>query len=87
MADALRRELLEELGIVVEQARPLILIRHDYPDKQVLLDVWLVERFTGTAHGAEGNRWPGSGRRRWPTTAFPPPTGRSLPPRACPTVT
>ncbi|WP_043238415.1 Nudix family hydrolase [Stutzerimonas azotifigens] len=54
VADALRRELLEELGIVVEQARPLILIRHDYPDKQVLLDVWLVERFTGTAHGAEG---------------------------------
>lgn len=52
--DALARELAEELGIVVEQARPLIQVRHDYPDKQVLLDVWQVDRFAGQAHGAEG---------------------------------
>lgn len=51
---ALARELLEELGIVVTQARPLIQVRHDYPDKQVLLDVWAVFGFTGEAHGAEG---------------------------------
>lgn len=51
---ALARELLEELGIVVNQARPLIQVRHDYPDKQVLLDVWAVFGFTGEAHGAEG---------------------------------
>jgi len=51
---ALSRELLEELGVWVVSARPLIQVRHDYPDKQVLLDVWLVTAFEGEAHGAEG---------------------------------
>lgn len=55
----LGRELFEELGIRVEQARPLLDIRHDYPDKQVRLDVWLVDAFSGEPHGAEGQpvRW------------------------------
>lgn len=51
---ALARELREELGIEVEQARPLIRIAHDYPDRRVLLDVWRVERFHGEPHGREG---------------------------------
>ncbi|MFL6609750.1 MAG: Nudix family hydrolase [Pseudomonas sp.] len=51
---ALARELNEELGIAVEAARPLIKVRHDYPDKQVLLDVWEVSAFSGEPHGAEG---------------------------------
>ncbi|AHF69355.1 MULTISPECIES: Nudix family hydrolase [Pseudomonas] len=51
---ALSRELQEELGIGVTAARPLIKIQHDYPDKQVLLDVWEVSAFTGEPHGAEG---------------------------------
>jgi 8-oxo-dGTP diphosphatase len=51
---ALARELKEELGIAVRSARPLIKIQHDYPDKQVLLDVWEVSSFTGEPHGAEG---------------------------------
>mgnify|MGYP002714153243 CR=1 FL=1 len=51
---ALARELEEELGIRVEAARPLIQVHHDYPDKQVLLDVWEVSSFTGEPHGAEG---------------------------------
>src|SRR5476649_797813 len=51
---ALARELQEELGIVVSAARPLIKVQHDYPDKQVLLDVWEVSAFTGEPHGAEG---------------------------------
>ena len=57
--DGLGRELLEELGITVTQARPLLDIRHDYPDKSVRLDVWLVTGFEGEAHGAEGQpvRW------------------------------
>lgn len=56
---ALARELDEELGIRVRQARPQIRIRHDYPDKSVLLDVWRVEAFEGEAHGREGQpiRW------------------------------
>ncbi|PAU56625.1 hypothetical protein BZL41_19610 [Pseudomonas sp. PIC25] len=51
---ALGRELEEELGIRVTNARPLIQIHHDYPDKHVLLDVWEVSGFDGEPHGAEG---------------------------------
>ena len=51
---ALSRELYEELGIRVQSARPLIRIPHDYPDKSVLLDVWRVDAFSGTARGREG---------------------------------
>ncbi len=56
---ALRRELQEELGIVVERSEPLIKIQHHYPDLSVLLDVWQVEAFSGEAHGREDQpiRW------------------------------
>jgi 8-oxo-dGTP diphosphatase len=59
VADALARELHEELGIRVTSAEPLILIPHHYPDKSVLLDVWEVNAFEGDLHGAEGQpiRW------------------------------
>jgi len=53
-AQALARELKEELGIVITHSQPLIRIRHDYPDKSVLLDVWQVDSFSGEAHGKEG---------------------------------
>lgn len=55
----LQRELREELGIEATSARPLIDLQHDYPDKSVRLDVWLVDDFAGEAHGAEGQpvRW------------------------------
>jgi len=52
--DALYRECHEELGISVQAARPLIRVVHDYPDKAVLLDVWRVDDFAGTAAGCEG---------------------------------
>ncbi|TWH77254.1 8-oxo-dGTP diphosphatase [Azomonas agilis] len=56
---ALARELREELGIEVRQARPLIQVRHAYPNKTVLLDVWQVTAFDGEAQGLEGQpvRW------------------------------
>ncbi len=56
---AVARELREELGIEVEAARPLIRIRHAYPDKPVLLDVWRIERHRGEPQGLEGQplRW------------------------------
>lgn len=50
---ALVRELKEELGIEVLKARPLLLIHHRYPDKQVLLDVWRVEHYAGQPQGLE----------------------------------
>lgn len=51
---ALTRELREELAIEVLSSRALLEIRHDYHDKSVLLDVWLVSNFEGLAKGNEG---------------------------------
>jgi 8-oxo-dGTP diphosphatase len=45
--DGLKRELAEELGVSVRAARPLIRLRHDYPDRRVLLDVWQVTDYEG----------------------------------------
>ncbi len=44
------------MGIHAVQAEPLIQIRHDYVDKSVYLDVWIVTQFTGQAKGAEGQQ-------------------------------
>lgn len=68
---ALARELEEELGIRVEQARPLIRVAHDYPDKQVLLDVWEVSAFSGEPHGAEGQPLAWVAPRELPGYEFP----------------
>lgn len=51
--DALARELREELGIVVESARPLIAVPHDYPGKSILLDVWSVSAHSGVVLARE----------------------------------
>ena len=51
---ALARELHEELGIEVRTARPLIRVHHDYGDRHVLLDVFLVTDYAGTPNGLEG---------------------------------
>ncbi|UVJ43228.1 Nudix family hydrolase [Pseudomonas sp. LS1212] len=68
---ALARELKEELGIVVTAARPLIKVKHDYPDKQVLLDVWEVSSFNGEPHGAEGQPLAWVSPRELPNYDFP----------------
>jgi len=54
LEQALARELQEELGILPRSSRPLIRIRHAYPDRQVELDVWRVDAFVGEPHGREG---------------------------------
>ncbi len=51
---ALNRELREELDIEVSVFSPLIKIRHDYPDKSVLLDTWVVSGIQGEPKGNEG---------------------------------
>lgn len=51
---ALARELREELGIEIGAVTPLLEVQHDYSDKGVLLDVWLVREFSGTASPCEG---------------------------------
>lgn len=68
---ALARELEEELGIRPSAARPLIQVRHDYPDKQVLLDVWEVSAFSGEPHGAEGQPLAWVSPRQLDDYAFP----------------
>lgn len=52
--EGLARELHEELNLVVEHARPLIRVHHDYPEYPVLLDVWRVDRWQGEVFGREG---------------------------------
>jgi 8-oxo-dGTP diphosphatase len=56
---ALARELREELAIEVTQCEPLLLIEHDYVDKHVALNVWLVKQFSGVPQACEGQplRW------------------------------
>ena len=54
VTDALYRELDEELGIQPLSWESLISIEHAYPDKTVLLDVWIVKDFHGEAHSREG---------------------------------
>ena len=50
----LARELDEELGIRVLAAHPLIRVEHRYPERDVVLDVWRVESYSGEPHGREG---------------------------------
>lgn len=59
LRDALARELYEELGIALKTTEPLLEVRHDYGDKQVLLDVMLVKSFEHEPVGREGQqlRW------------------------------
>ncbi|WHI52259.1 8-oxo-dGTP diphosphatase MutT [Microbulbifer sp. MLAF003] len=51
---ALSRELREEVAIEITELTPLVEIRHEYPEKTVLLDTWQVTAFTGEAMGREG---------------------------------
>ncbi|MGD9842822.1 MAG: 8-oxo-dGTP diphosphatase MutT [Steroidobacteraceae bacterium] len=55
----LTRELKEELGIVVLQAEYLTHCQHDYPDRRVLLELWLVPQFGGEPQSLDGQalRW------------------------------
>lgn len=55
----LERELREELGVTIEQPRPLLRLRHAYAFGDVLLDVWVVRRYRGEPRGLDGQslRW------------------------------
>lgn len=55
----LARELREELGVTIATPRPLIRVRHSYPSRDVLLDIWVVKNFIGEPRGLDGQalRW------------------------------
>lgn len=52
--EGLRREIHEELGVQVDSAHPLIRIRHQYPEINVLLDVFDVPQWQGVPESREG---------------------------------
>ncbi len=56
---ALARELAEELGIVLQRCHPLLQLRHDYADRVVELDVFVVDEYRGEPRGLESQalRW------------------------------
>lgn len=53
---ALLREIKEELNLEIKSSRPLICIRHDYHDKNVVLHVRKVLSYNGQATGLEGQQ-------------------------------
>ncbi|MDG1751321.1 MAG: 8-oxo-dGTP diphosphatase MutT [Thalassotalea sp.] len=56
VAQALHRELQEEIAIDVLSCMPLLEITHDYGDKEVKLDVFLVDNFQGEPTAQEGQQ-------------------------------
>ncbi len=59
-ATALKREVLEEVGIAVDAYRFLGEVKHNYPEKTVCLSVFLVTHYTGYANCHESQldlRW------------------------------
>jgi 8-oxo-dGTP diphosphatase len=53
-ADALIRELREELGVTVTACRPFMRLSHEYDDRIIELSMWLVDSFTGEPAGLDG---------------------------------
>ena len=56
VAQALARELKEEVGIEVLTCQPLINIKHDYRDKKVYLEVFIVDNYLGEPSAQEGQK-------------------------------
>ena len=58
-AQALIRELAEELGIEVATSQPFMELHHEYPDRIVDIEFFLVTSWSGTPAGLEGQglRW------------------------------
>ena len=57
--DALVRELREELGVEVLAAERLMRYPHEYPDRVVWLDMWIVTEWRGVPESLDGQalRW------------------------------
>ncbi|MGH8264062.1 MAG: 8-oxo-dGTP diphosphatase MutT, partial [Steroidobacteraceae bacterium] len=56
---ALARELREELGIEIDGLERFMTIDHEYPDRRVILETYLIRHCHGEVHGREGQaiRW------------------------------
>jgi 8-oxo-dGTP diphosphatase len=71
VTEALARELQEELAISPVNCEPVLEVRHCYPDKTVLLDVWQVLNFVGQPIGCEGQPVAWVSLQELDTYAFP----------------
>ena len=54
--EALRRELVEEIGIELRDSRHFMHLQHDYPDRSVSIDFFLISSWRNEAVGREGQR-------------------------------
>lgn len=54
--EALRRELREELGIDVTEARHCVTLTHAYPDRTVELSMWTVDHYRGEPRALDGQQ-------------------------------
>ncbi len=73
IAEALARELREELGIEITAARHFLTVPWDYPEKQVVLEVCWVEEIEGQPRGLEGQQVRWVQLEELPGLAFPEP--------------
>ena len=53
---ALQRELAEEIGIMPTKAAPYLKVYHRYPDRNILLDTWVVDEYSGELVSGEGQQ-------------------------------
>ena len=70
---ALKRELMEEIGIEITRASPLIKVKSSRGKAGLMLDVWKVDAFRGAAHGREGQEIKWVRPLDMKGYAFPPP--------------
>jgi len=54
--EALQRELREELGIEMDEARHCLTLTHAYPDRTVDLSMWIVDLYRGEPVALDGQR-------------------------------
>ncbi|HJN38163.1 MAG TPA: 8-oxo-dGTP diphosphatase MutT [Gammaproteobacteria bacterium] len=61
LQQTLKRELLEEVGIIVQEAPIVFTIRHSYQHANVQLNLFTINRYEGTPSGIEGQKiqWQG----------------------------
>jgi 8-oxo-dGTP diphosphatase len=55
-AEALAREIREELGVEITGSQPFMRLAHSYDDRDVELSMWVVEAFQGECQGLDGQR-------------------------------
>ena len=55
-AAALERELMEELGVEIVSFKHFQCVDHEYPDRHVIIDFFLVSHWLGAPSGLHGQR-------------------------------